>query len=472
MAHCQTFYDWGRCRHIRKPLERENEMMQIEGSSTIRRELQGITGKVKEASTFHQRERVFLDYLSLLKRCYLEGYLGNFQDTSRFKLDGSISSESIREHPIIWKGHFFSSSGYSHGTSEYVLKLLRSGFFIYREELDAVNRLKPSGQPEIFSLPRAYFPLPGAIFYLQHCSPFNLSKRTGMINIGITTWETSHLPPGWDSILNEMDEIWVASHFNRECFIESGVKVPVRILPYGVNTSRFNPGVTPLPAVPDTGITLEEVRKSFCFMSIGAFYPYKGFDALVTAYVTEFSHREPVMLILKVYGYFASDNDTVHCFIQSLCEKLKIRRPPSIIIVESILQDSMPNFLQLADAYISSSRGEGFCLPLMESMAMGKIVLSVAFGGQMDYVSDKNAFLIDHKRVPVREGSHPYHTSGCWAEPDIDHLRHQMRWVFEHQDQARLRGEQAFRDIADGWTYDHAGRKMEGYLGELYDSLA
>ena len=286
-----------------------------------------------------------------------------------------------------------------------------------------------------------------------------------MFNIGITTWETSHLPKDWEHILNDMDELWVASHFNEECFIESGVKVPIRILPYGVNTSRFNPDIPPLPVVPDTCITLDTLRKSFCFMSIGAYYPYKGFDALLAAYITEFSHKEPVTLVLKVYGYFTSDRDTIHSLIHSSCKKLKVRTPPSIIIIESILQDSLPSLLQMADAYISSSRGEGFCLPLIESMAMKKIVVSVAFGGQMDYINDKNAFLVNNKRVPVNEGSHPYHRTGYWAEPDIDHLRYQMRWIFEHQDQAKLKAEQAFKDITSGWTTDHVGTRMEGLPG-------
>jgi hypothetical protein len=47
--------------------------------------------------------------------------------------------------------------------------------------------------------------------------------------------------------------------------------------------------------------------------------------------------------------------------------------------------------------------------------------------------------------------------TGQWAEPDVDHLRFQMRHAFEHQQEARSKGARA-RQEALKWSWTNSAR--------------
>ena len=54
---------------------------------------------------------------------------------------------------------------------------------------------------------------------------------------GQTTWETDRLPPHWPDLVNLMDGVLVSSDWNRRTFLESGVTIPIRVIP---PLSQFN----------------------------------------------------------------------------------------------------------------------------------------------------------------------------------------------------------------------------------------
>ena len=61
----------------------------------------------------------------------------------------------------------------------------------------------------------------------------------------------------------------------------------------------------------------------------------------------------------------------------------------------------------------------------------------------------------------------PYYDGYSWADPDPEHLRHLLRWVFEHQDEARAKGAAAAREMAEKWTWDNSARKIVARLQAL-----
>jgi hypothetical protein len=54
----------------------------------------------------------------------------------------------------------------------------------------------------------------------------------------------------------------------------------------------------------------------------------------------------------------------------------------------------------------------------------------------------------------------PYYDGFRWAQPSYEHLRSLLRWVYEHQDQARAIGERAAQDAAQRWTWTQAAQRM------------
>jgi glycosyltransferase involved in cell wall biosynthesis len=462
---CLCFYEWGIVHALADRLRGTYRKRGGSSSPDLVKKYDECILLIERSSTAAQRKQAFSRYCGLLKQCFNEGYNRDIVDRRSALFKEKVS---FKDFPLVWRGYFFSASGYGQGTHSYVSELIKKGFTVCREELNVASRLQPGFHRDIMLLPRARWPVAGAMAYISHTPPFAFERREGTLNVGITTWETTRIPPDWVKLCNSMNELWVASRFNERAFIESGVKTPIKILPYGVDTDTYHRSAEPIPFIPGTAVPSKMLRSFFCFLSIGALYPYKGYDALLSAYIQEFSPKEPVMLLLKVYHYFDRGHEDLRQVIRSICDRRGVRKPPHIFVIRHTLEREMPGLMQLSDAYISTSRGEGFCLPLLEAMAMGKIVLSVAFGGPRDYLREDNSFFIDHKEVPVVKGTHPYHNIGSWAEPDVEHIRHQMRWVFEHPAEAAVRAEKAAKDVRTSWTKARAGARLERHINNLY----
>jgi hypothetical protein len=68
--------------------------------------------------------------------------------------------------------------------------------------------------------------------------PYMLPQEYGSLlvkckhRIGYWYWETENLPYGQAAASNYFDEIWVATEFVRESLIASGVKIPVKVIPF------------------------------------------------------------------------------------------------------------------------------------------------------------------------------------------------------------------------------------------------
>ncbi len=45
---------------------------------------------------------------------------------------------------------------------------------------------------------------------------------------------------------------------------------------------------------------------------------------------------------------------------------------------------------------------------------------------------------------------------GQWAQPDLMHLRHLMRHVFTHREEAAEKGRIARQEVCERWTWKHA----------------
>ena len=70
-----------------------------------------------------------------------------------------------------------------------------------------------------------------------------LYKNDGRYKIGFTMLETTGIPAEWVRQCNLMDEVWVPSSFNEKTFRDSGVKVPVHVIPLGVDPNYYSPQI-------------------------------------------------------------------------------------------------------------------------------------------------------------------------------------------------------------------------------------
>ena len=119
------------------------------------------------------------------------------------------------------------------------------------------------------------------------------------------------------------------------------------------------------------------------------------------------------------------------------------------------------------DCYVSLHRSEGFGLTLAEAMAYGTPVIGTAYGGNLEFMNEQNSYLVpfSHGRVP--EGCDPYPAGIEWAEPDLESAAELMRNVFEHQDEARERGQRGQHELLATHSVENAAAFVSERIAEI-----
>jgi glycosyltransferase involved in cell wall biosynthesis len=272
------------------------------------------------------------------------------------------------------------------------------------------------------------------------------------LNVGRARFGTDRLPRPWVSRCNAMDEIWVLSTFNVETFRRAGVRAEkLRQVPASLSPDLYD---TTLPPLELPGLA------GFVYLSVLNWSPRKGWDALVRAYVTEFSRDEGVSLALKVLpgGKTTSQlRDDIDRFVRQELGRDPRTIPPIALLDMQLGVQDMPRLYRSADAYVMPSRGEGWGRAYMEAMAMGLPTIGTRWGGNLDFMTDANAYLIDATLVNVPEVGWrevPHYRGHRWAEPSVEHLRSLMRRVFERRDEAVAKAALARSQILAAYRWE------------------
>lgn len=400
-------------------------------------------------------------YREMINYCYDEGL---YAARNKFSQDHSLfecavsppdPEQCLIGMPLRLVSTIDSMSGHGSHAVNLLRELSRRGFMIIH---DPVGNPPPRGGGRwIRTCPAPDRLRPLAVIFLG--SPDIFAKDRRYHTIGYTAFETTEIPPQWTERCNSMDELWVVSTFNRDSFRRCGVTVPIFVMPHGLEPSTFKPSLEKPPL---------DLPGYFVFLNVGCCHHYKGLDLLLQAYFEEFSGSERVCLILKTYSYFGPHQNRIHECVSEMRRQIHRDDPPWLIVLDRVYIESMASLYNLADAYVSTSRGEGFGLPLLEAMACGRPVISNDFGGPADFLTRENAFLLKYTMADVCSNDHPWHTGGQWAETSVPHLRRTMRYVYEHSGEREKRGMQARRDFLKNWTLSGAGEKMSRRLHEIY----
>jgi len=285
-------------------------------------------------------------------------------------------------------------------------------------------------------------------------------------------WETTRIPLSWRRNINRFDAILVPSRQNRDAFRASGVKVPIFIVPHGVDSTFYRPGIPPLRVKGTAG--------RFVFVSVFGFQHRKNPETLLRAYWKAFSAGDRVHLVIKTNGYARYENKQwIESRIRGLKRRLRLRKStaPVTVLAHRMDERRLRGIYTLGDAFVLPTRGEGVGLPFLESMASGTPVIATGWGGHMDFVKDRNAFKVGyrlmHPSVRMRKSTAIARKFGFlfngpgqrWAEADEGSLIRQMRRAYLNPGLCRQKGRQARRDAAR-LTWYRAGAAMKSAIGK------
>jgi glycosyltransferase involved in cell wall biosynthesis len=251
---------------------------------------------------------------------------------------------------------------------------------------------------------------------LLNLYPPNVAEARGLVRgLACYAWEESGFPAEHARAFNaSLDVVTVTSTFVAKALRDSGVRAPIRVVGNGIDH---------ILEASSTARPMYDLGRGFRFLHVSSCFSRKGVDALLSAWGQAFSKADEVVLVIKT---FPNPHNKVTDQIARL-GRLQPDHAPIVLINQDLDPPQVRSLYDAADVVVCPSRGEGFGLPLAEALALGKPVITTAFGGQSDFCTPETAWLCDYRFDYAR--SHLEIPGSVWVEPDVDSLAECLRMV-------------------------------------------
>lgn len=382
----------------------------------------------------------------------------------------------MKGYQVVWRGPVLDATGYGTASREYVLALDRQGVDVKVETYTWNFPLSGMEREEKVRLQylikkRYAINKQRVLIYHTPAGNINLKKEQRRFDCRIlsTVWETAKIPNSWLPIIDTFDAVCVPCSQNVQAMIDSGVTIPVFLVPHGASTDKYKPE--------NDKLLIQEIEGKFIFVSIFDFQHRKNPEALLKAYWQEFSSNDNVALVIKTYGM------TYETVLQKIYEYKKklgfaAETAPLFIRAGILEEKQFRGMYTLGNVFVLPTRGEGVGIPFIEALSSGIPVIATRWGGQMDFLNENNSFLIDYRlSYPGSKMDSEnaismiyrdlYEDEGqVWAEADINDLKKQMRYAYENPDICKQKGQQGRKDMLQ-LSWDMVGSKLKQAIEEV-----
>jgi glycosyltransferase involved in cell wall biosynthesis len=228
----------------------------------------------------------------------------------------------------------------------------------------------------------------------------------------LTMWESTLLPRvSIKELNNNTDKVLVPSKWNKECFEQCGVK-NVNLLNLFVDDNIFN-------YKPKTNL------RKFTFFAGATLNDFsisnnrKNINLVIDCFLKVFNNINDVELIIKSTS---TSNLGVPNYLSD-----NIR-----IISKNISSVDLANLYAESDVFVSSSKSEGWGFFQIESLAVGRPVITIDYGGVKEFCNKNNSFFIDYEEELA--SGYWAKSGGLWAKLNFDSLCEQMYFCYKNKD--------------------------------------
>jgi GT2 family glycosyltransferase len=278
--------------------------------------------------------------------------------------------------------------------------------------------------------------------------------RSRLVNqnyiIGYWAWELDQFPNCWQSSIDIVDEIWVASDH-----VLNGLKKitnkPIKVIPYG-----FDIDVNAVPgrqyySIPDS------IFVFLVMFDVNSIIERKNPYAAILAFQKAFlPNDENVMLIIKV-------NNPTPEILKTITEKTHNYKN-IITIGEVMTRHEINGLISNCDVYLSLHRAEGFGMQIAEAMWFGKPSIATNYSGNTSFMSDLNSILIPYTIKKIGPGNAPYDENFYWADPDINCASDAMLKIYTDKNLYSNLSRASWKDVRSQLSSNTVGKKLIGAL--------
>ena len=340
------------------------------------------------------------------------------------------AEENVSAPVIAWAGSFLDYGSLSHVNRELTARLpgvVCVGSNVLTERSKNDSEMRRCAKKISSAAPE------GVSVTVRHQWPPDWSRPAGGALVVIQPWEYGALPKAWVAQAANVDEFWVPSPIVRHMYLDSGIAPEkVRVVPNGVDTAKFHPGVKPLKLA---------TKKKFKFLFVGGTIFRKGPDVLLEAYSQVFSAKDDVCLVIKDFGGDSFyQGQTAEDAVKAL--QKNPNAPEILYLKEELSSEQMPALYAACDCLVLPYRGEGFGMPVLEAMSCGRPVIVTAGGATESFVPNEAGWKIPSKGIRLNDfiGDIQLVKNGWLLQPSQPHLGALLKFAAAHPEECRQRG--------------------------------
>jgi glycosyltransferase involved in cell wall biosynthesis/SAM-dependent methyltransferase len=275
----------------------------------------------------------------------------------------------------------------------------------------------------------------------------------GRYTVGVWWWEVADFPTEFHGAYDVIDEVWVGSRFVRDSIAAHTTK-PVLTMPIGVN----------IPPAPERSRADLELPEGFLFLFVYDLFSIlerKNPLGLIDAFKRAFAPGEGPTLVLKSINGDRQPGELARV------RNAAAGRDDILVVDRYLSLEDKSALMQSCDCYVSLHRSEGFGLTMAEAMGRGKPVIATAYSGNVDFMTEENAYLVPYELAEIPEGCWPYPAGSQWADPDLDAAAAAMRRVVQDRDDAEAKAALGRDDILRDYTPERTAAFVTGRLDEI-----
>lgn len=384
---------------------------------------------------------------------------------------------------VYWNGQFLDYGGFARMNRMMVFGLSNKNVKVKVEMQPFLTHVNKATQEELKMLerniisedaPRVYgATVPSAIS--------NTGKK--IVYSMIETSEKSHVD--YVGKLNLANEIWTPTNYGKKILENSGIHVPVFVMPLGVDVDRYCPQKSTFDFLNLSEETTDYLNNSFVFISVFRWSYRKGYDILLKAFMEEFGSQDNVSLLIVSRAVecaeelgpqkIAEDFNAIKTSINKSDDEL----PYVALYTSPIREKDMPKLYNASDAFVLISRGEGYGLIFLESSACGLPVIASNCTGQTDFLNDSNSYLVNPENYVKAEvnGQLSGMAKLCrfyegqlfpeFGQQSIEKTKEHMRYVYENYEEAKDKNDILRKKINSSLTWDMAVNRVYERLLEI-----
>lgn len=227
--------------------------------------------------------------------------------------------------------------------------------------------------------------------------------------------------------LNFADEIIVSSEWATQILEDNNINKTTHIVPMGVDTTIFDH-------------TQKNETQNYVFMTVGKWEKRKAHDTIIECFNKAFTAKDDVELWLATSNPFLNkeeENQWLNLVEQSpLRNKIKV-------FPRMKTHAHLAELMSYSNCGIYISRGEGWNLELLETMAMNKPVIASNFSAHTEYCNSDNSFLVDIDEKELAVDNKWFFGNSQWAkigQSQIDQTIEHMKFCYKNNVKTNEKG--------------------------------